>query len=54
MTKLYEIGENEIRIIGSQSEQTPAGQGKRRWVVVAVAAALLLLGWHCGRLSAAR
>ena len=46
MDRLDNIGENEIRIIGSSPEQRPAEtpQKGKKWLVVALAAALLVLG----------
>jgi len=46
MDKLDNIGENEIRIIGSSLEQRPAEtpQKGKKWLVVALVAALLVLG----------
>lgn len=46
MDRLDNIGENEIRIIGSSPEQRPAEtpQKGKKWLVVALVAALLVLG----------
>lgn len=46
MDRLDNIGENEIRIIGSSPEQRPAEtrQKGKKWLVVALVAALLALG----------
>lgn len=46
MDRLDNIGENEIRIIGSSPEQRPAEtpQKGKKWLAVALVAALLVLG----------
>ena len=54
MDRLDNIGENEIRIIGSSPEQRPAEtpQKGKKWLAVALVAALLVLGvvlWLLGR-----